>query len=103
MARFRSTGHKTRGSATARGSTADVRCGAAPHLSACTEVTVAETEACIAAQWAQQAEMFAAMAEMTCEDMESAEPSDDMEMMEELPLLKEHQPGLKFQKNMANN
>ena len=55
-------------------------------LSECTDVTVAETEACISAQWAQQAEMFAAMAAMTCDDIEASmeEPSDeDMDMNEE--------------------
>ena len=52
-------------------------------LSECTDVTVAEVELCVAAQWAQQEEMIAAMAEMTCEDIESADPSDDTGMMEE--------------------
>jgi hypothetical protein len=55
-------------------------------LSGCTDVTVAESEACIAAEWAQQEEMMAAMAAMTCEDIEASmeEGSDDsMGMMDE--------------------
>jgi len=54
-------------------------------LSACTEVTVAETEACIMAQWAQQMEMMTQLAAMTCEDIEAAmaEPDEDPGMMED--------------------
>ena len=52
-------------------------------LSACTDITVAEVEACILAQWAQQEEMFAAMAAMTCADLESADPEETGGMMEE--------------------
>jgi hypothetical protein len=55
-------------------------------LSGCTDVTVAEIEACVAAEWAQQEEMMVAMAAMTCEDIEASmeEPSDDdMDMTEE--------------------
>jgi len=55
-------------------------------LSGCTDVTVAETEACINADWVVQMEAMTTMAAMTCDDIEAA--MSDPEgggMMEEPP------------------
>jgi hypothetical protein len=55
-------------------------------LSACTDVTIAELEACFTAEFSQNMEMLSEMAAMTCDDIEAA--MSDPEgggMMEEPP------------------
>lgn len=58
---------------------------AVDDLSGCTEVTVAETEACMMAQWTQQTEALAALAAMTCDEIEAAAASGEGEGMMEEP------------------
>ncbi len=54
-------------------------------LSGCTDVTVAELEACVNAEWIVQMEAMATMAAMTCDDIEAAMSDPEGGTMEEPP------------------